>query len=60
MDKREVCPKCHRKVNKFKAIREETFEWRGDRQNGEYVAEVGFYNEVHHCGGTIHSEVLNG
>jgi len=57
-DKREICPKCHKRVNKLRTITEEIFNWRGDREHGEYVSEVGFYREVHHCGGVIHSEVI--
>lgn len=58
VDKRMVCPKCHRRVNKFRAVKKETFEWYGDRENGEYVSGVALYNEVHHCGGILHSEII--
>jgi len=58
MDKRMTCPKCHRRVNKFKAIRVEAFKWCGDRQRGQYESPVALYKEVHHCGGVISEEVL--
>ena len=59
MDKRIICPKCHKRVNKMRAIKEEAYEWKGNREQGEYVGTIGFYNEVHRCGGNLHSEVLH-
>lgn len=43
----------------MRAIKEEVYEWKGNREQGEYVATIGFYNEVHRCGGNLHSEVLH-
>lgn len=35
MDKRDICPKCKKRVQKMRATREEVFEWKGSRENGE-------------------------
>ena len=50
-----ICPKCKKKVNKFKSISYKTFH----RYGNHYDYDSEFYIEKHsHCGGVLYSETI--